>query len=71
MIDFNLTPDNKSMREFVNLCNLINLIKTPTCFKGTGSSIDLLLTNQKYSCKNINASKVGLSDHHFYKITQC
>ena len=49
--DFNLTPDNKSIREFVNLYNLINLIKTTTCFKGTWSCIDLLLTNQKFSFK--------------------
>ena len=27
---FNVTPDNKSMREFVDLYNLINLIKTTT-----------------------------------------
>ena len=31
--DFNLTPHNKSMREFVDLYNLINLIKTTTSFK--------------------------------------
>ena len=34
MIDFNLNPDNKSMRELVELYNLIDLIKTSTCFKG-------------------------------------
>ena len=39
--DFNLTPDTNSMREFVDLYNLINLIKTTTCFKGTGYCIDL------------------------------
>ena len=53
------------MREFVDLYNLINLIKTTTCFKRTGSCIDLLLTNQKYSFKNTNAFETGLSDHHF------
>ena len=37
--DFNLTPDNKSMREFVDLHNLINLIETTTCFTGAGYSI--------------------------------
>ena len=35
-----------------------------TCFKGTGSCIDLLLTNQKYSFKNTNAFETGLGDHH-------
>ena len=39
------------MREFVDLYNLINLIKTTTCFKGIWACIDLLLTNQKYSFK--------------------
>ena len=54
------------MGEFVNLCNLINLIKTPTWFKGTGSCIiGLLLTYQKYSFKNTNAFETGLSDNHF------
>ena len=37
--DFNLTPDNKSMREFVDLYNLINLFKTTTCFKKHGSEV--------------------------------
>ena len=37
--DFNLTPDNKSMREFVDLHNLINLIETTTYFTGAGYSI--------------------------------
>ena len=51
------------MSEFVDLYNLINLIKL-TCFKETGSGIDLLLKNQKYLFKNTNASETGLSDHH-------
>ena len=37
--DFNLTPDNNSMREFVDLYNLINLFKTTTCFKKHGSEV--------------------------------
>ena len=64
--DLNLTPDNKSMREFVDLYNLINLIKATTWFKGTGSCIDLLLTNQKYLFENTSAFKTGLSDHHLF-----
>ena len=63
--NFNLTTNSKNMREFMDLYNLINLIKTTTCFKGTGSCIDLLLTNQNYSFKNANAFEIDFSDHHF------
>ena len=52
------------MREFVDLYNMINSIKTTTCFKGIGSCIDLLLTNKKYSLKNTNTFSTGLSDHY-------
>ena len=45
--DFNAAADNKSMREIVGLYDLVNLIKTTTCFKGTGSYVDLWLANQK------------------------
>ena len=45
IIDFNLTPNNKSRREFVDLYSLINFIKTTSCFKG---SIDNLLKIQTY-----------------------
>ena len=34
--DFNLTPDNKSMREFVDLYNLINLVKQLLVIKEQG-----------------------------------
>ena len=42
---YNLTPDNKSMRECMDLYYLMILIKTTTCFKGTVSCIDLSLIN--------------------------
>ena len=61
--NFNLTPDNESIREFVDLYNLTNLIKT-TCIKGKGYCIDLLLTNEKDSFKNTNTFKTGLTDHY-------
>ena len=48
----------------MDLYNLINLIKTITCLNGTGSYIDLLLANLKYSFKNTNAFETGHSDHH-------
>ena len=39
--------------------DLINFIKSNTCFKGEGSCIDLILTN-----KNSTSFETGLSDHH-------
>ena len=58
------------MTEFVDLYNLINLSKTITSFKGTGSCIGLLLTNQKYFFKNTNTFETGLNDHDLL-FTQC
>ena len=44
--------------------NLFNLIKSNTCFKGRGSSIDLILTNRKFCFKNSSAFETGLSYQH-------
>ena len=41
-----------------------NLIKGHTCFKGKISLIDPILTNKKFSFKNIQSFETGLSDHH-------
>ena len=56
--NFNLTLNSKRMGEFMDLHSLINFIKTTACFKRTGSCIDLLLTNQKYTFET------SLNDHH-------
>ena len=40
------------------------LIKNKTCFKGTGSCIDLILTNRKYSFKNTPSYETERHDHH-------
>ena len=64
MGDFNLEPHDKRLRYFLNSNNLVNLVKTNTCFKGSGSCIDLILTNRKYSFKNTTSYETGLSDHH-------
>ena len=53
------------MREFMDLYNLISLIKPTTCFKGKGSCIDLLLKNQKGSIKKSKGPQTGLSDYNF------
>ena len=62
--DFNLQPSSPSMLSFMDSQNFVSLIKKKTCFKGTGSCIDLILTNRKYSFKNTSSYETGLSDHH-------
>ena len=64
MGDFNLESGNTILTNFLDSNNLTNLIKTNTCFKGKGSSIDLILTNRKYSFKNTSSYETGLSDHY-------
>ena len=44
--------------------NFVSLIKNKRCFKGTGSCIDLILTNRKYSFKNVSSYETRLIDHH-------
>ena len=62
--DFNLEPTNPIMMNFMDSQNFINLIKNNTCFKVVGSSIDLILTNRKYSFKSMSSYETGINDHH-------
>ena len=59
--DFNLESGNTILTNFLDSNNLRNLIKTNTCFKGKRSSIDLILTNRKYSFKNTSSYETGLT----------
>ena len=61
--DFSLKPSSPSMLSFMDSQNFVSLIKNKTCFKGTGSCIDLILTNRKYSFTNTSSYESGLSDH--------
>ena len=62
--DFNMEPSDSILKTFMQSHNLFNLIKSNTCFKGRGSCIDLILTNQKFCFKNSSTFETGLSDHH-------
>ena len=62
--DFNMEPSDSILKTFMRSHNLFNLIKANTCFKGSGSCIDLILTNQKFCFKNSSTFETGLSDHH-------
>ena len=48
---------------FMDSQNFVSPIKNKTCFKETGSCIDLILANRKYSFKDTSSYKTGLSDH--------
>ena len=62
--DFNMEPKNPKLASFMHSFNLYNLIKSNTCFKGTGSCINLILTNRKYCFKHTSTCETELSDHH-------
>ena len=65
MGDFNLDVANPCLSMFMDEHSLYSLLKTPTCFKSkTGSCIDLILTNCKFSFKNTCSFETGVSDHH-------
>ena len=63
--DFNMTPDNVAMKEFLSTHDFENLVKSPTCFKGSNPRcIDLLLTNQSQLFMKTNTFITGISDFH-------
>ena len=62
--DFNLEPDSPILISFMQSLNLINIIKSSTCFKRHRTCIDLILTNRKYCFKHSSNFETGLSDHH-------
>ena len=64
--DLNSTVKEKDLKEFCEIYNLENLIKSPTCYKSAmnPSSIDVMLTNRKRSFQNSMTLETGLSDHH-------
>ena len=55
------------MQLFANTFNLEHLIKKPTCFKGSPSCIDLIITNRKAYFKKACILETRISD--FYKLT--
>ena len=69
LVIYSIEYDNKvvlssTMFSFIDSPNFVSLIKNKTYFKGTGSFIDLILTNRKYSFQNTSSYETGLSDHH-------
>ena len=62
--DFNMESSESILKTFMQSHNLLNLIKSNTCFKERGTCIDLILTNRKFCFKNSSTFETGLSDHH-------
>lgn len=55
----------KELKSFMDIYNLTNLIKKPTChFKNHKSSIDIILTNKPNRFFNSNSFELGVSDCH-------
>ena len=64
MGDFNMEPTVSALLNFLCSNDLSNLMKENTYFKGTGSCIDLILTNRKYSFKHVQSYETRISSHH-------
>ena len=62
--DFELQSSSPSMLSFMDSQNFVSIIKNKTCFKGTSSCIDLILTTRKCSFKNHSSYQTGVSDNH-------
>ena len=62
-LNFNMISDT----DFTTVCNsfdLVNLVTTPTCFKGNPSILDVILVNNPTRFKNTSNLKCPVSDHH-------
>ena len=62
-----MTPGDKNLQHFADTFSLEDLINEPTCFKGSASYIDLIITNRKSHFKNTCVTVTGISD--FHKLT--
>ena len=68
MGDFNAEPSEKAMSDFLDIYNLKNLVKNPTCFKNP-TCIDLILTNKRKSFQPCVLLETGISDFHKMVVT--
>ena len=59
---------NSPILIFMQFLNLLNIIKSNTCFKGNSTCIDLILTNRKYCFIHSSTFQTGVSDHHHHLI---
>ena len=60
-----LGEENSILKDFMNSCNLENVLKKLTCFKSDNPTcIDLILTSDTTRLKNTTTIETGLSDFH-------
>ena len=63
--DFNMTVNERELKNFLDLYSLKSMIKEPTCFKSENPKcIDLVLTNRDRSVHSTTTVETGLSDFH-------
>ena len=62
-----MTTEDKNLQHFIDTFSLERLVNEPTCFKGSPSCIDLIITNRKSYFKNTCITVTGISD--FHKLT--
>ena len=68
--DFNTEECSNNVSNFMNLYEMANLVKVPTCFMAVNARcIDLMLTNNLQCFKDTKAIETGLSDFHPMVVT--
>ena len=68
--DFNAVETDQEVIDFMNLFDLKNLVREPTCFKSNNPRcIDLMLTNRGRNIQQTTAIETGLSDFHKMVVT--
>lgn len=58
-----------ALTEVLDVFNLVNVVSEPTCFKGTPSLIDVILTSNSRRLGKVINFNCGLSDYHNFVVT--
>ena len=69
MGDFNVEPNDATMKNFYQIYGCKNIVKDKTCFKNPPTCIDLMITNRPKSFQNSEVTETGLSDFHKMSLT--
>ena len=71
MDDFDVEPNNATMKNFFQICVCKNIVKDKTCFKNpiNPTCIDSIITNRPKSFKGSEVLETGLSAFHRMSLT--